>query len=81
MNVSSFGILFLTVSGGVFIGSLIAAVLVTVLLAVVGFIIYKKKNTEREIGEANSEAKKIVDDAKAEGQKSRLRRAKKVSAF
>ena len=69
MNVSSFGILFLTVSGGVFIGSLIAAVLVTVLLAVVGFIIYKKKNTEREIGEANSEAKKIVDDAKAEGQK------------
>ena len=69
MNVSSFGILFLTVSGGVFIGSLIAAVLVTVLLAIVGFIIYKKKNTEREIGEANSEAKKIVDDAKAEGQK------------
>lgn len=69
MNVSSFGVLFLTVSGGVFIGSLIAAVLVTVLLAVVGFIIYKKKNTEREIGEANSEAKKIVDDAKAEGQK------------
>ena len=50
MNVSSFGILFLTVSGGVFIGSLIAAVLVTVLLAIVGFIIYKKKNTEREIG-------------------------------
>lgn len=69
MNISSFGVLFLTVSGGVFIGSLIAAVLVTVLLAVVGFIIYKKKNTEREIGEANSEAKKIVDDAKAEGQK------------
>lgn len=69
MNVENFGVLFLTVSGGVFIGSLIAAVVVTALLAVVGFIIYKKKNTEREIGEANVQAKKLVDDAKAEVEK------------
>lgn len=69
MNVGNFGVLFLTVSGGVFIGSLIAAVVVTALLAVVGFIIYKKKNTEREIGEANAQAKKLVDDAKAEVEK------------
>ncbi|MDY6223583.1 MAG: ribonuclease Y [Candidatus Borkfalkiaceae bacterium] len=69
MNVENFGVLFLTVSGGVFIGSLIAAVAITALLAVVGFIIYKKKNTEREIGEANEQAKKLVDDAKAEVEK------------
>ena len=69
MNLVSFGVLFLTVKVGVFIGSLVAAVAITVLLAAVGFIIYKKKNTEREIGEANTEAGRIVGDAKAEAGK------------
>lgn len=69
MNLVSFGVLFLTVKVGVFIGSLVAAVAITALLAAVGFIIYKKKNTEREIGEANTEAGRIVGDAKAEAGK------------
>ena len=69
MNLLSFGVLFLTVKVGVFIGSLVAAVAITALLAAVGFIIYKKKNTEREIGEANTEAGRIVGDAKAEAGK------------
>lgn len=69
MNLVSFGVLFLTVKVGVFVGSLVAAVAITVLLAAVGFIIYKKKNTEREIGEANTEAGRIVGDAKAEAGK------------
>ena len=69
MNLVSFGVLFLTVKVGVFVGSLVAAVAITALLAAVGFIIYKKKNTEREIGEANTEAGRIVGDAKAEAGK------------
>ena len=69
MNLVSFGVLFLTVKVGVFIGSLVAVVAITALLAAVGFIIYKKKNTEREIGEANTEAGRIVGDAKAEAGK------------
>lgn len=69
MNLVSFGVLFLTVKVGVFVGSLVAAVAITALLAAVGFIIYKKKNTEREIGEANTEAERIVGDAKAEAGK------------
>lgn len=69
MNLASFGVLFLTVKVGVFVGSLVAAVAITALLAAVGFIIYKKKNTEREIGEANTEAGRIVGDAKAEAGK------------
>lgn len=69
MNLLSFGVLFLTVKVGVFVGSLVAAVAITALLAAVGFIIYKKKNTEREIGEANTEAGRIVGDAKAEAGK------------
>lgn len=69
MNLVSFGVLFLTVKVGVFIGSLVAAVAITAILAAVGFIIYKKKNTEREIGEANTEAGRIVGDAKAEAGK------------
>ena len=69
MNLESFGVLFLTVKVGVFVGSLVAAVAITALLAAVGFIIYKKKNTEREIGEANTEAGRIVGDAKAEAGK------------
>ena len=69
MNLVSFGVLFLTVKVGVFVGSLVAAVASTALLAAVGFIIYKKKNTEREIGEANTEAGRIVGDAKAEAGK------------
>ena len=68
MNLVSFGVLFLTVKVGVFVGSLVAAA-ITALLAAVGFIIYKKKNTEREIGEANTEAGRIVGDAKAEAGK------------
>lgn len=69
MNLVSFGVLFLTVKVEVFVGSLVAAVAITALLAAVGFIIYKKKNTEREIGEANTEAGRIVGDAKAEAGK------------
>lgn len=69
MNLVSFGVLFLTVKVGVFVGSLVAAVAITALLAAIGFIIYKKKNTEREIGEANTEAGRIVGDAKAEAGK------------
>lgn len=69
MNLVSFGVLFLTVKVGVFVGSLVAAVAITAFLAAVGFIIYKKKNTEREIGEANTEAGRIVGDAKAEAGK------------
>ena len=69
MNLVSFGVLFLTVKVGVFVGSLVAAVAITALLAAVSFIIYKKKNTEREIGEANTEAGRIVGDAKAEAGK------------
>lgn len=69
MNLVSFGVLFLTVKVGVFVGSLVAAVAITALLAAVGFIIYKKKNTEREIGEANTEAGRIVGDAKSEAGK------------
>ena len=69
MNLVSFGVLFLTVKVGVFVGSLVAAVAITALLATVGFIIYKKKNTERETGEANTEAGRIVGDAKAEAGK------------
>ena len=69
MNLVSFGVLFLTVKVGVFVGSLVAAVAITALFAAVGFIIYKKKNTEREIGEANTEAGRIVGDAKAEAGK------------
>ena len=69
MNLVSFGVLFLTVKVGVFVGSLVAAVAITALLAAVGFTIYKKKNTEREIGEANTEAGRIVGDAKAEAGK------------
>ena len=69
MNLVSFGVLFLTVKDGVFVGSLVAAVAITAFLAAVGFIIYKKKNTEREIGEANTEAGRIVGDAKAEAGK------------
>lgn len=69
MNLVSFGVLFLTVKVGVFVGSLVAAVAITAILAAVGFIIYKKKNTEREIGEANTEAGRIVGDAKAEAGK------------
>ncbi len=69
MNLVSFGVLLLTVKVGVFVGSLVAAVAITALLAAVGFIIYKKKNTEREIGEANTEAGRIVGDAKAEAGK------------
>ena len=69
MNLVSFGVLFLTVKVGVFVGSLVAAVAITALLAAVGFIIYKKKNTERELGEANTEAGRIVGDAKAEAGK------------
>ena len=69
MNLLSFGVLFLTVKVGVFIGSLIGAVAITAILAVIVFAVYKKKNTEREIGEANSEAGRIVGDAKAEAGK------------
>ena len=69
MNLVSFGVLFLTVKVGVFVGSLVAAVAITALLVAVGFIIYKKKNTKREIGEANTEAGRIVGDAKAEAGK------------
>ena len=69
MNLVSFGVLFLTVKVGVFVGSLVAAVAITALLAAVGFIIYKKKNTEREIGEANTEAGRVVGDATAEAGK------------
>lgn len=69
MNLLSLSSLFLTVESGVFVVSLIAAVVITALLAFVGFVIYKKKNTKREIGEANAEAKRLLDDARAEVEK------------
>ena len=69
MNLLSFGVLFLNVSVGVFIGSLAGAAVVVAAIAAILFVVYKKKNTEREIGEANAEAGRIVGDAKAEAGK------------
>ena len=69
MNLLSFGVLFLNVSVGVFIGSLAGAAVVVAAIAAILFAVYKKKNTEREIGEANTEAGRIVGDAKAEAGK------------
>ena len=69
MNLLSFGVLFLNVSVGVFIGSLAGAAALVAALAAILFAVYKKKNAEREIGEANAEAGRIVGDAKAEAGK------------
>ena len=66
MNAVTFGVLFLSVKTGVFVGALIGvAILFAAAGAFVGLKIYKK-NTEKKVGDANDQATKIKADAEAE---------------
>lgn len=66
MNDVNLSVLFLSVSTGVFIGALIAAIVVFAAAgAFVGYTIYKK-NTEKKVGEAGERVRKIIGDAEAE---------------
>ena len=63
-------VLFL-VNTGVFIGSLVGAVIVAAVLGAVIAVTVYKKNTEKEVGGAKAQVKKIVDEAEAEAKKIR----------
>ena len=66
MNGVNLSVLFLSVSTGVFIGALVAAIVIFAALgAFVGYTIYKK-NTEKKVGEAGERVRKIIGDAEAE---------------
>ena len=66
MNDVNLSVLFLSVSTGVFIGALVAAIVVFAAAgAFVGYTIYKK-NTEKKVGEAGERVRKIIGDAEAE---------------
>ena len=66
MNGVNLSVLFLSVSTGVFIGALIAAIVIFAAAgAFVGYTIYKK-NTEKKVGEAGERVRKIIGDAEAE---------------
>ncbi len=66
MNYVNLSVLFLSVSTGVFIGALVAAIVVFAAAgAFVGYTIYKK-NTEKKVGEAGERVRKIIGDAEAE---------------
>lgn len=63
-------VLFL-VNTGVFIGSLVGAAVVAAFLGAVIAVTVYKKNTEKEVGGAKAQVKKIVDEAEAEAKKIR----------
>ena len=66
MNGVNLSVLFLSVSTGVFIGALVAAIVIFAAAgAFVGYTIYKK-NTEKKVGEAGERVRKIIGDAEAE---------------
>ena len=66
MNGVILSVLFLSVSTGVFIGALVAAIVIFAAAgAFVGYTIYKK-NTEKKVGEAGERVRKIIGDAEAE---------------
>lgn len=66
MNSVNLSVLFLSVSTGVFIGALVAAIVIFAAAgAFVGYTIYKK-NTEKKVGEAGERVRKIIGDAEAE---------------
>ena len=66
MNGVNLSVLFLSVSTGVFIGALIAAIVIFAAAgAFVGYTIYKK-NTEKKVGEAGERVRTIIGDAEAE---------------
>ncbi len=71
MNYLASGILFLSVQTGVFIGSLIGAVVLAVLSFIIGYNIYKK-NTEKKVGDARSRADKIITDAETDAERIRV---------
>ena len=66
MNGVNLSVLFLSVSTCVFIGALVAAIVIFAAAgAFVGYTIYKK-NTEKKVGEAGERVRKIIGDAEAE---------------
>ena len=66
MNGVNLSVLFLSISTGVFIGALVAAIVIFAAAgAFVGYTIYKK-NTEKKVGEAGERVRKIIGDAEAE---------------
>ncbi len=71
MNYFDLSVLFLAVDTGLFVGVVAAvAVVFAVVGGLVGWIIYKKY-TEKKVGEANEQAKKIVETAYADADRIR----------